>query len=411
MAAPRKYPGELRERATRLAIEARKDPAGRAGAIKRIADQLDVHPEALRGWVKRAEIDEGVVPGTTSAEAARIAELEREVKELRRANAILKSASGFLRRGAGPSTAMKVAYIDQNKETFGVQPICDVLAETDAPIAPSTYYAAHSRPPSARSLRDAELTERIRQTHTDNYGVYGARKVHAALVREGVEVARCTVERLMRAAGLRGVIRAKSPRTTRPAPETDRPADLVERQFTATAPNQLWVADITYIRTFSGWVYAAFVIDVFSRMVIGWQVATSLYTDLALDALEMAIWRRRHTGADLAGLTHHSDRGVQYRAIRYTDRLADEAAVASAGSKGDSYDNALAEAFNSLFKAELIRNKGPWTSINDVEIAVAEYIDWFNQQRLHGELGHVTPAEHEAAHYAAGPPATLQKTS
>ncbi|MFJ5294427.1 IS3 family transposase [Streptomyces sp. NPDC088348] len=411
MAAPRKYPDELRERATRLAIKARKDPVGRAGTIKRIADQLDVHPGALRGWVKRVEIDDGIVPGTTSAEAARIAELEREVKELRRANAILKSASGFLRSGAGPSTAMKVAYIDQHKETFGVQPICDVLAATDAPIAPSTYYAAHSRPPSSRSLRDAEFAEQIRQIHAVNYGVYGARKIHAALLREGFEVARCTVERLMRTARLRGVIRAKSPRTTRPAPETDRPADLVERQFTATSPNQLWVADITYIRTFSGWVYAAFVIDVFSRMVVGWQVATSLYTDLALDALEMAIWRRQHTGTDLAGLTHHSDCGVQYRAIRYTERLADEAAVASVGSKGDSYDNALAEAFNSLFKAEPIRNKGPWTSINDVEIAVAEYIDWFNQRRLHGELGHVTPAEHEAAYYTAEPHPSLQKTS
>ncbi|GAA2646432.1 hypothetical protein GCM10010425_64990 [Streptomyces spororaveus] len=307
---------------------------------------------------------------------------------------------------------MKVAYIDRHKNLFGVQPICDVLAETDAPIAPSTYYAAAGRPPSARSLRDEELTREIRRIHLENYGVYGARKVHAALLREGFEVARCTVERLMRAAGLRGVIRAKSPRTTRPAPETGRPADLVERQFTADAPNQLWVADITYIRTFSGWVYAAFVIDVFSRMVVGWQVATSLYTDLALDALEMAIWRRRRTGADLAGLTHHSDRGVQYRALRYTERLEQEAAVASVGSKGDSYDNALAEAFNSLFKAELIRNKGPWTGINDVEIAVAEYIDWFNQRRLHGELGHITPAEHEAAHYlVVEPPTSLQKTS
>lgn len=307
---------------------------------------------------------------------------------------------------------MKVAYIDQYKETFGVQPICDVLSETDAPIAPSTYYAARNRSPSARSLRDEEITKEIRRIHEANYGVYGARKVHAALLREGFEVARCTVERLMCAAGLRGVIRAKSPRTSRPAPETDRPADLVERQFTASAPNQLWVADITYIRTFSGWVYAAFVIDVFSRMVVGWQVATSLYTDLALDALEMAIWRRRHAGGDLTGLTHHSDRGVQYRALRYTERLEHEAAVASVGSKGDSYDNALAEAFNSLFKAELIRNKGPWTGITDVEVAVAEYIDWFNQRRLHGELGHITPAEHEAAHYlAAQPPASLQKTS
>lgn len=307
---------------------------------------------------------------------------------------------------------MKVAYIDRHKNLFGVQPICDVLAETDALIAPSTYYAAAGRPPSARSLRDEHLTQEIRRIHEANYSVYGARKVHAALVREGHQVARCTVERLMRKAGLRGVIRAKSPRTARPAPETSRPADLVERQFTATAPNQLWVADITYIRTFSGWVYAAFVIDVFSRMIVGWQVATSLYTDLALDALEMGIWRRRHTGAGLAGLTHHSDRGVQYRALRYTERLEQEDAVASVGSKGDSYDNALAEAFNSLFKAELIRNKGPWTGIGDVEIAVAEYVDWFNQRRLHGELGHVTPVEHEAAHYlAVEPPASLQKTS
>ncbi|MFF1927861.1 IS3 family transposase [Streptomyces sp. NPDC058228] len=302
--------------------------------------------------------------------------------------------------------------MDQYRETFGVQPICDVLAETDAPIAPSTYYAARTRPSSARSLRDEHLTEEIRRIHEANYSVYGARKVHAALLREGHEVARCTVERLMRRAGLRGVIRAESPRSTRPAPETARPADLVERAFTASAPNQLWVADITYIRTFSGWVYAAFVVDVFSRMVVGWQVATSLYTDLALDALEMAIWRRRHAGGDLTGLIHRSDRGVQYRAIRYTERLEQQDAVASVGSRGDSYDNALAEAFNSLFKAELIRNKGPWTGSNDVEVAVAEYVDWFNQRRLHGELGHVTPAEHGAAQYlAAEPPASLQRTS
>jgi putative transposase len=306
---------------------------------------------------------------------------------------------------------MRVACIDQYKETFGVQPICDALDGTDAEIAPSTYYAARDREPSARTRRDEELTEEIHRIHKDNYGVYGARKIHAALLREGLTIARCTVERLMRAAGLRGVIRAKSPRTTRPAPETDRPRDLVERQFTASAPNQLWVADITYIRTFSGWVYAAFVIDVFSRMVVGRQVATSLYTDLALDALDMAVFRRRRAGADLTGLIHHSDRGVQYRAVRYTERLDEAHAVASVGSRGDSYDNALAEAFNSLFKAELIRNKGPWTGINDVEIAVAEYIDWFNRRRLHGELGHITPAEHEAAHDAAKPPAALQKTS
>ncbi len=306
---------------------------------------------------------------------------------------------------------MKVAYIDQHKQEFGVQPICAALKDTDAEIAPSTYYAAISRAPSARSREDAQLTEEIRRIHADNYGVYGARKVHAALVRADRGVARCTVERLMRRAGLRGISRAKSPRTTRPAPETGRPADLVERKFTAHAPDVLWVADITYIRTFSGWVYAAFVVDVFSRMVAGWQVAVSLHTDLALDALDMAVWKRRRSGGDLSGLIHHSDRGVQYRAVRYTERLEQAEAVASVGSRGDSYDNALAEAFNSLFKAELIRNKGPWRGIDDVEIAVAEYIDWFNQRRLHGELGHLPPAEFEALHATTAAPQEPLKTS
>ncbi|MEC5181529.1 putative transposase [Arthrobacter sp. CG_A4] len=214
----------------------------------------------------------------------------------------------------------------------------------------------------------------------------------------------------MRQKGLRGVSRAKGPRTTKPAAETGRPSDLLERRFTAKAPNRFWVADISYVRTFAGWVYAAFVIDVFSRRVVGWQVATSLYTDLALDALEMGIWARTRDGADLTGLVHHSDRGVQYRAIRYTQRLEEAAAVASVGSKGDSYDKALAEAFNSLFKAELIRNKGPWTDINQLEVAVVEYIDWFNHRRLHGEIGHCPPVEYEQLH-AGHPAGELAKIS
>lgn len=260
-------------------------------------------------------------------------------------------------------------------------------------------------------MRDRELTEQITTVHKNNYGVYGARKVHAELRRQDVEVARCTVERLMKEAGLQGVVRGKAPRTTIPTAETDRPADLVDRRFVAESPNRLWVADITYIRTFAGWVYAAFVIDVFSRMVLGWQVSTSLRTDLALDALEMAIWRRRRAAEGLTGLVHHSDRGVQYRSIRYTDRLEQAEAVASVGSRGDSYDNALAEAFNSLFKAELIYNHGPWTGAGDVEIAVAEYIDWFNHRRLHGELGHIPPAEFEAPHSVPDTTELLTKTS
>jgi putative transposase len=298
---------------------------------------------------------------------------------------------------------MKVEFIDSQRQEHGVQPVLQVLHGTPAEIAPSTYYAAKTRPESARTVRDRELIATIEQVHADNYDVYGARKMWHELNRRGVQVARCTVERLMRAAGLTGLVRDKSPRTTKPAPETGRPRDLVERDFTATGPNRLWVADITYVRTASGWVYTAFVLDVFSRMIVGWQVATSLYTDLALDALQMAIWRRQATGHDLSGLVHHSDRGVQYRAIRYAQRLADAEAVASVGSKGDSFDNAMAEALNSLFKAELVRNRGPWRGIDDLEIALAEWVDWYNNRRLHGELGHVPPIEHEALHALANP--------
>lgn len=270
-------------------------------------------------------------------------------------------------------------------------------------IAPSTYYDNKTRHRSRRSITDAETTIEIERVHTENYGVYGVVKVWAQLGREGGvagrHVARCTVARLMDRAGLRGISRVKAPRTTRPTPGPDTRPDLVAREFVAAAPNRLWVADITYIRTFSGWVYAAFVLDVFSRRIVGWQLSRNLRTDLALDALNMGIWTRQRDGADLSALIHHSDRGVQYVAIRYTERLADAGAVASVGSVGDSYDNAMAEAFNSIVKAELIRNKGPWQSIDDLEIAVMEYLDWYNHRRLHGELGLIPPAEHEALHH------------
>lgn len=278
-----------------------------------------------------------------------------------------------------------------------------MLKDADVPIAPSTYYATKTRPASARSVRDAQITAVITRVHEENYGVYGIRKVWAQVGREGGvdgrPVARCSVARLMKAAGLRGISRVKVPRTTVRATTPDARPDLVERQFTAPASNRLWVADITYVKTHSGWVYAAFVLDVFSRRIVGWQLSRNLYTDLALDALNMGIWCRSRTGADLSQLIHHSDRGVQYLAVRYTERLAEADVVASVGSVGDSYDNAMAEAFNSLFKAELVRNKGPWQGICDLEIAVAEYIDWYNHRRLHGELGLVPPAEYEALHH------------
>ena len=269
-------------------------------------------------------------------------------------------------------------------------------------IAPSTYYAARSRPVSARASRDEEVTRVITEVHEQNYGVYGVRKIYAELARRGGvngrPVARCTVARLMKAAGLRGLVRGRTPVTTRRGRGPDERPDLVRRQFTAPGPNTLWVADITYIRTFAGWVYAAFVLDVFSRRVVGWQLSTSLRTDLALDALEMGFWTRRRDSQDVTDLIHHSDKGVQYVAVRYTQRLAEAGAVASVGSTGDSYDNALAEAFNSLFKGELVRNKGPWRGHDDLEIAVAEYIDWYNHRRLHGELGEVPPVEYEQIH-------------
>ncbi len=304
---------------------------------------------------------------------------------------------------------MLVDYIDEHRERFGVEPICRVLREAGLAIAPSTYYAARNRPPSRRAASDAKHVAAINAVHETNYGVYGVRKVHAALNRDGHRIARCTVHRLMRAQGLRGVSRAKGPRTTITGRGPDDRPDLLQRQFIASAPNRVWVADITYCRTFAGWVYAAFVLDVYSRRVVGWQLSTSLRTDLALDALEMGLWTRDRAGQPTTGVIAHSDKGVQYVAIRYTQRLAEAGAVASVGSTGDSYDNAMAEAFNSIFKAELVRNRGPWKTIDDLEIAVAEYIDWYNHRRLHGQIGLVPPVEYETTYYAQNPaPATVE---
>jgi len=297
------------------------------------------------------------------------------------------------------------AFIDAHRERFGVEPICRVLTEHGCKIAPSTYYAAKSRPPSARAVRDAELCVEIIRVFDENLGVYGADKIWTQLNREDIRIARCTVERLMRALGISGARRGKgwTPTTTRPDETLHRPSDLVERQFRAPAPNRLWVADLTYVKTHTGWVYVAFIIDVFSRFVVGWQASRSLRSDLAIDALEMAVWNRTRDGADLTGLVHHSDRGVQYLSIRYSERLAVNDIVASVGSKGDSYDNALAESFNGLYKWELIHRQGPWRGLDDVEFATMTYVDWFNHRRLHGEITndatYTTPAEAEAAYY------------
>ena len=298
-----------------------------------------------------------------------------------------------------------MAFVDAHRDRFGVEPICAVLTEHGVGIAPSTYYAAKSRPPSARARRDGFLCDVIARVHRDNYDAYGAVKVWEHLNEvEAIRVARCTVERLMGRLGLEGTRRGRRPSTTTPRPDDDRPADLVNRDFSASAPDRLWLADLTYVRTRSGWVYAAFVIDAYSRRVLGWQTSRSLRTDLALDALEMAVHTRRRDGRAVDQVTHHSDRGSQYLSIRYSQRLADNDIVASVGSKGDSYDNAMIESFNALFKWELIHPRGPWHDISAVEYATLEWVDWYNHRRLHSRLTgtprHTTPTEHENAHYS-----------
>ena len=288
------------------------------------------------------------------------------------------------------------AFVDEHRDTYGVEPICAEL-----PIAPSAYYEAkrREREPDrrpARAKRDEVLRPLIRRVWESNYGVYGARKVWRQLQREGVEVARCSVERLMRQEGLVGVVRGQTKRTTIPDENAAAPADLVDRSFSADRPNQLWVADITYVPTWSGFVYAAFVVDAHSRFIVGWRVSTSLTTALALDALEQALWARR---PDAGSLVHHSDRGSQYLSIRYTNRLQEAGIEPSVGSVGDSYDNALAESVIGLYKTELIHHQGPWKTRDQVEYATLEYVDWFNHRRLLEPIGHIPPAEKEANYH------------
>lgn len=289
-----------------------------------------------------------------------------------------------------------VAFIDEHRDAYGVEPICSML-----PIAPSTYFeaTARQRDPARqprRFQRDLELRVEIERVWKENRAVYGARKVWLQLQREGFDVARCTVERLMGQMGLQGAIRGRAFRKTTIADEASkRPADLVKRAFRADRPNRLWVADLTYVATWAGFVYVAFVIDVFSRRIVGWRVSRSLRSDLALDALEQAI----HARPDLDGLVHHSDRGGQYVCIRYTERLADAGIEPSVGSVGDSYDNALAETIIGLFKTEVIRQNGPWRNLEDVEFATLEWVDWFNHRRLLGSIGNRPPAEFEALYY------------
>jgi putative transposase len=295
-----------------------------------------------------------------------------------------------------------IAFIDEHRDRFGVEPICRVLTGHGCKIAPSAYYAAKSRPPSLRAVRDAELLVEIHRVWSERRKgrrLYGARKVWNQLQREGIPVARCTVERLMRANGIVGARRDKTFKTTRPDPAATRPPDLVQRQFQATRPNELWIVDFTYVPTWSGMAFTAFVTDVFSRRIVGWRTSASMPTELPLDALEMALWTRDRDGKPVTGVVHHSDAGSQYTSIRYSNRLDDAGAVASIGSVGDSYDNAMAESIIGLYKRECVRHDGPFRTVDELELATLSWLDWFNVDRLHGQIGHLPPIEFEQRYY------------
>ncbi|WP_305825843.1 IS3 family transposase [Massilia brevitalea] len=392
-----KYSPEVIERAVRMVSEAGSQYESQWAAITSIAAKIGCTPETLRRWVRQQERDTGQRPGLTTAEEERVKALEREVRELRKANEILRLASGFFRPGgARPPLQVVRAFIDQYRHAYGVESICKVMQ-----VAPSGYWrhAAQQRNPAlrcARVQRDDVLSVDIERIWQANLQVYGADKVWRQLRREGSDVARCTVERLMRKAGLRGVMRGKVVRTTVADAKAPCPLDRVNRQFKAQRPNQLWVSDFTYVSTWQGFVYVAFVIDVFARRIVGWRVSSSMRTDFVLDALEQALYARQPERNELV---HHSDRGSQYVSIKYSERLAEAGIEPSVGSKGDSYDNALAETINGLYKAELIHRRAPWKTREAVELATLEWVSWFNHHRLLEPLGYIPPAEAEANYY------------
>ncbi|WP_336705557.1 IS3 family transposase [Micrococcus terreus] len=397
----RRYSDEEKAAAVRMVRTLRAELGATQGTVQRVATQLGYGVESVRMWVKQADIDEGVAPGVSSAEAARVRELEQEVRELRRANEVLKRAAFFLRGGARPPLPEVVAFIDANKDNLvdgrrlGVELICRLLQ-----VAPSSYYAAKTRAPSARTLRDEELIPQLVELWETNYRVYGVRKLWKVARRAGIMIGRDQTARLMRAAGIEGVRRSKRVKTTRPDPASARHPDLVKREFTATAPNRLWVTDLTFVPTWAGVAYVCFIIDAFSRMIVGWRVASHMRTEMVLDAIEMARWSRGRHHDDLRC---HSDAGAQFTSIRYGERLAEIGATPSIGTVGDSYDNALAETVNGYYKAELIRGparSGPWKTVEDLELATLGWVHWHNTQRLHGYLGDVPPAEYENAFYA-----------
>ncbi|WP_432612942.1 IS3 family transposase [Escherichia coli] len=391
-----RFSPEVRQRAIRMVLESQDEYDSQWAAICSIAPKIGCTPETLRVWVRQHERDTGGGDGgLTSAERQRLKELERENRDLRRSNDILRQASAyFCEGGVRPPLEKMMPLLDKLREQYGVGPVCSELH-----IAPSTYYHCqqqrhHPDKRSARAQHDDWLKKEIQRVYDENHQVYGVRKVWRQLLREGIRGARCTVARLMAVMGLAGVLRGKKVRTTI-SRKAVAAGDRVNRQFVAERPDQLWGADFTYVSTWQGFVYVAFIIDVFSGCIVGWRVSSSMETTFVLDALEQAFWARRPSGT-----IHHSDKGSQYVSLAYTERLKEAGLLASTGSTGDSYDNAMAESINGLYKAEVIHRKS-WKNRAEVELATLTWVDWYNNRRLLGRLGHTPPAEAEKAYYAS----------
>ncbi|HFV4501760.1 TPA: IS3 family transposase [Escherichia coli] len=391
-----RFSPEVRQRAIRMVLESQDEYDSQWAAICSIAPKIGCTPETLRVWVRQHERDTGGGDGgLTSAERQRLKELERENRELRRSNDILRQASAYFGEGGvRPPLEKVMPLLDKLRKLYGVGPVCSELH-----IAPSTYYHCqqqrhHPDKRSARAQHDDWLKREIQRVYDENHQVYGVRKVWRQLLREGIRVARCTVARLMAVMGLAGVLRGKKVRTTI-SRKAVAAGDRVNRQFVAERPDQLWVADFTYVSTWRGFVYVAFIIDVFAGYIVGWRVSSSMETTFVLDALEQALWARRPSGT-----VHHSDKGSQYVSLAYTQRLKEAGLLASTGSTGDSYDNAMAESINGLYKAEVIHRKS-WKNRAEVELATLTWVDWYNNRRLLERLGHTPPAEAEKAYYAS----------
>nr|WP_167544920.1 IS3 family transposase [Shigella dysenteriae] len=391
-----RFSPEVRQRAVRMVLESQGEYDSQWAAICSIAPKIGCTPETLRVWVRQHERDTGGGDGgLTTAERQRLKELERENRELRRSNDILRQASAYFGEGGvRPPLEKVMPLLDKLRKLYGVGPVCSELH-----IAPSTYYHCqqqrhHPDKRSARAQRDDWLKKEILRVYDGNHQVYGVCKVWRQLLREGIRVARCTVARLMAVMGLAGVLRGKKVRTTI-SRKAVAAGDRVNRQFVAERPDQLWVADFTYVSTWQGFVYVAFIIDVFAGYIVGWRVSSSMETTFVLDALEQALWARRPSGT-----VHHCDKGSQYVSLAYTQRLKEAGLLASTGSTGDSYDNAMAESINSLYKAEVIHRKS-WKNRAEVELATLTWVDWYNNRRLLERLGHTPPAEAEKAYYAS----------